>query len=350
MDCNEARPLLSAAIDRELSAAEALRVEQHLATCAECLREAQALQAVSQITRTAAYFRAPDALRERILATLPAVESATDEEAIAAAQPPVQTYAPLSRPSPAPTRTAPLPSPGQTQETQEMQEMHETREGQQTGKPQTPRDKPRRHSTLGWAWAAWRKPRGVHPGVSTGTSHRPSAALGWTIGTAAVALAVSVSLFVTRPANTNSVFVDELVASHVRAQLSGHDIDVVSSDQHTVKPWFNGRLDYAPPVEDLADEGFALTGGRLDYLGHRRVGVLVYRYRKHIIDVYVMPETEAGARGGSPALTSDGYALASWSEHGMRWWAVSDAEPAVLARLRTALTARLSRAPSGPLK
>jgi anti-sigma factor (TIGR02949 family) len=306
MDCNEARPLLSAAIDRELSAAEALRVEQHLATCAECRREAQALQAVSEVTGTAAYFRAPDTLRERILAALPAVEAAPDEEA-----------------------------------TQEAPASHD---------PRQTRDKRRRRGALGWAWDAWHKPRGVHFGMGTGTARHPSPALAWPIGIAAVVLAVGVSLFLARPANTNAVFVDELVASHVRAQLSGHDIDVVSSDQHTVKPWFNGRLDYAPPVEDLADAGFALTGGRLDYIGHRRVGVLVYRYRKHIIDVYVMPDTDADARSAPAALTSDGYALASWRGDGMRWWAVSDAEPAVLAQLRSELTARLSRVPSGPLK
>lgn len=303
MDCNEARPLLSAAIDRELSAAEALRVEQHLATCAECRREAQALRAVSQVTRTAAYFRAPDALRERILAALPAVETAPDEEATMAAQ------------------TA----------------------------PRETRDKRRGRGALGWAWAAWHKPRGVRFGMDTGTARRPSPALAWPIGIAAIALAVGVSLFVARPANTNAVFVDELVASHVRAQLSGHDIDVVSSDQHTVKPWFNGRLDYAPPVEDLADAGFALTGGRLDYIGHRRVGVLVYRYRKHIIDVYVMPDTDADARSTPTALTSDGYAIASWRGSGMRWWAISDAEPAVLAQLRSELTRQSAPlgAPSG---
>lgn len=330
MDCNEARPLLSADIDRELSAAESLRVEAHLATCPECRREAHALQAVSQVTRTAAYFRAPDALRERILAALPAVESASDEDSVAAPQTHTQIHETLGDPSPAPTRAMPLPPSSETDKTRET---HGERRGR---------------GALGWAWAKWHKPRGAYTGLSTGTGRRPGAALAWPVGIAAVALAVSVSLFVARPANTNAVFVDELVASHVRAQLSGHDIDVVSSDQHTVKPWFNGRLDYAPPVEDLADEGFALTGGRLDYIGHRRVGVLVYRYRKHIIDVYVVPETDAGTRNATAALASDGYALASWRAQGMQWWAVSDAEPAVLAQLRAALTARLSRTPSGP--
>lgn len=343
MDCNEARPLLSAAIDRELSAGEALRIEQHLATCAECRREAQALRAVSEAGRTAAYFRAPDALRARILAALPATESMSDEEpAVAIRTPdtpdlsdtPNRAFAQPSRPAPAPTGPSAKPLSPEPAGAREKRDEARTREAR------------------GWPWTAWRRPRGgrtgADAGARAGSRIGPRTALGWPIGiVAGIALAATLSLVVIRPARTNAEFVDELVASHVHAQLSGRDIDVVSSDQHTVKPWFNGRLDYAPPVEDLADEGFALIGGRLDYIGHRRVGVLVYRYRKHIIDVYVMPESNAGVPGAA-ALTSDGYALASWRGQGMRWWAVSDAEPAVLARLRNSLEARLSQAPSGP--
>ncbi|WP_206951372.1 anti-sigma factor family protein [Trinickia acidisoli] len=328
MDCNEARPLLDAAVDRELSAAEALRVEQHLATCPACRREAQALQAVSHAVRATDYFRAPDALRARIVAALPAIEPMRErihEDAAATTTPP------LSQPSPdeAPSRE------------------RETRARQ------------RRPGVLGWAgiwagiWAAWRTPRGARAGSDP--VRGSGGALGWPSGgvaaaaaaTIAVALAASIALVAHRPAGASTAFVDELVASHVRAQLSGHDIDVVSSDQHTVKPWFNGRLDYAPPVEDLAADGFALTGGRLDYVGHHRVGVLVYRYRKHVIDVYVMPEQDVGAPQAPTTLTSDGYALASWRDHGMIWWAVSDAEPAVLAQLHAALTARLNRPTPG---
>lgn len=322
MDCNEARPLLSAAVDRELSVAEALRVERHLTTCSVCQREAQALRALSHATRAADYFRAPDALRERIVAALPpAAPTPTvhGEEAAAAAQ-------------------------ARTRESRSAQAREPFRETPETPETREPRDERHRPGWRGWAFGAWRTPRGARAGTR-------SAALGWPMGTAAVAIAAlafasSVALIAHRPSGTGSVFVDELVASHVRAQLSGHDIDVISSDQHTVKPWFNGRLDYAPPVEDLADEGFALTGGRLDYIGHRRVAVLVYRYRKHIIDVYVMPQPSDG-RTAPATLTSDGYALANWHAHGMLWWAVSDAEPAVLARLRVALTARLDRPATG---
>jgi anti-sigma factor (TIGR02949 family) len=330
MDCNEVRPLLSAAIDRELSAAEALQVERHLRTCDACRREMQALQAVSGVTRAAETFRAPEALRARIVDALPAVGPAPyleGKNAASAAQPPARQNG---------TEQARKPS----------------REARERGEEKHRRDRRRGESALGWASAAWRGLRGNGNGTRTGTGladRRRATALGWPLGIAfaAIAFAVGIALVAHRPARTNTEFVDELVQSHVRAQLSGHDIDVISSDQHTVKPWFNGRLDYAPPVEDLAAEGFALAGGRLDYAGHRRVAVLVYRYRKHIVDVYVMPETESPSPPAPSSLTTDGYALASWRAHGMRWWAVSDAEPAVLARLRAALTARLDRPLTG---
>ena len=141
------------------------------------------------------------------------------------------------------------------------------------------------------------------------------------------------------PHERSRPFVDELVASHVRAQLSGRDIDVISTDQHTVKPWFNGRIDYAPPVEDLAASGFPLAGGRLDYIGHRRVAVLTYRHAKHVIDVYVLPADDPAAGKPGPAIIRDGYALARWSDSGMMWWAVTDAAPDSLTALQAALKA-----------
>lgn len=325
MDCNEARPLLDARIDNELSAADARRIEQHLATCAECRREAQALRVVSEVTRSAEYFRAPEALRARLIAALPAVEPAPEQTAGAALN---------ATEIPAPTR------PGsRTDETP-------PREPSQPGAhPKGHAERPGSRS-FGWAWGAWRTPRGER---AAGTRGR-AATFGWPAGVAiaAVALVASLALVSHRPGSTAAPFVDELVASHVRAQLSGHDIDVVSSDQHTVKPWFNGKLDYAPPVEDLAAQGFTLTGGRLDYIDHRRVAVLVYRYRKHVIDVYVMPEADAPAHRAPAALSSDGYALARWNDHGMTWWAVSDAEPAVLDALHVALATRLEHVQNSP--
>lgn len=329
MDCNEARPLLDARIDNELSAADARRIEQHLATCAECRREAQALRVVSEATRSADYFRAPEALRARLVAALPAVEPAQATTADAALNA-------TERSTPTVTPTPPQSSTDETPAREPSRP-----DARPNGHAQRPRS-----GSFGWAWGAWRTPRGEGAAGTRG----PASALGWPAGIAiaAVALVASVVLVSHRPGSTVPPFVDELVASHVRAQLSGHDIDVVSSDQHTVKPWFNGKLDYAPPVEDLAAQGFALTGGRLDYIDHRRVAVLVYRYRKHVIDVYVMPEKDAAARRAPTALSSDGYALARWNDHGMTWWAVSDAEPAVLDELHVALATRLEHAQDSP--
>jgi anti-sigma factor RsiW len=127
------------------------------------------------------------------------------------------------------------------------------------------------------------------------------------------------------------------VGAHVRATLNDHLIEVASSDRHTVKPWLSARLDYSPPVQDLANEGFTLIGGRLDYLERRPVATLVYRYRQHTIDVFVRPET-------SPAPTSAlrsvrGFNAARASGPSMDWLAVSDAEPAVLS----AFVQRLAR-------
>jgi anti-sigma factor RsiW len=120
----------------------------------------------------------------------------------------------------------------------------------------------------------------------------------------------------------NDDLVTEAVGSHVRATLGNHLTEVASSDQHTVKPWLSARLDYSPPVRDFANEGFALTGGRLDVLDQRPVATLVYRYRLHTIDVFVRPES---ARAPPPALrTVRGFNVAHARGSGMDWLAVSD--------------------------
>jgi anti-sigma factor RsiW len=127
----------------------------------------------------------------------------------------------------------------------------------------------------------------------------------------------------------NEDFAVAAVGAHVRATLGDHLIEVASSDRHTVKPWLSARLDYSPPVQDLANEGFALVGGRLDYLERRPVATLVYRYRQHTIDVFVRPET---SRAPVSALrTVRGFNVARASGPSMDWLAVSDAEPAVLS-------------------
>jgi mycothiol system anti-sigma-R factor len=125
----------------------------------------------------------------------------------------------------------------------------------------------------------------------------------------------------------------DVLASHVRSLMPGHLTDVASSNRHNVKPWFNGRLDYSPPVYDLSDAGFPLVGGRVDYVGNRAVAVLVYQRRQHLISVYVWP-SEVDAEGSgkrTPVQTRQGYHLLSWTSGGMTRWAISDLNEEELA-------------------
>ena len=142
-------------------------------------------------------------------------------------------------------------------------------------------------------------------------------------GAAFAAVLVGAVLFQTMPGTRGNTIVDQVVANHVRSLLATHLVDVVSSDQHTVKPWFDGKIDFAPEVRDLSASGFPLVGGRLDYLDGKTVVALVYQRNKHPINLFITP-TQTN-RNSSPTLTTRrGYNILSWANNRMNYWAVSD--------------------------
>jgi anti-sigma factor RsiW len=122
--------------------------------------------------------------------------------------------------------------------------------------------------------------------------------------------------------SAQDMLMEELVSSHVRSLQVDHLSDVVSSDQHTVKPWFNGKLNFSPSVIDLSSQGFPLVGGRLDYLNGRTVAVLIYRHNQHPINLYIWPSTDRDVTPQSQ--DRQGYHLIRWVVGGMNYWAVSD--------------------------
>jgi anti-sigma factor RsiW len=132
----------------------------------------------------------------------------------------------------------------------------------------------------------------------------------------------------TRTARTDAI-VDQVVANHVRSLLAAQLVDVVSSDQHTVKPWFDGKIDFAPEVRDLSANGFPLVGGRLDYLDGKTVTALVYQRNKHPINLFITPAPRS--RSTSPIVAiRRGYNVFFWTDNGMNYWAVSDLNQAEL--------------------
>lgn len=252
--CPDKKLLVHSLADRELDAANALAIEQHMAGCAGCRAEYARVMALrSTITDAGARYAAPPTLARNIEAML-AQESTT-------------------APAPTPIRRPPAIA--------------------------------RHVLSLRW-WT----------GAATGL---------------AAGLAVMLFLPQTAPPVNEA---DALVAGHLRALLPGHEVDVPSSERHVVKPWFAGRVDFAPPVPDLAADGFPLSGGRLDFLGDRKVAALVYRRRLHVINVFV-GRCEVTAAGEMTTGSKSGFNIVRWRSGDLDFSAVSDLNKKELEQFRT---------------
>jgi len=273
--CADKELLLHGLLDGELDAANTLSCEAHLKECAGCAAEFARLQALRSRLRTPGVaFEAPAALRERITAALGATAGAGVVEIGSGRRADVVDIGAAARVGGAAARVSGA-------------ERRQRR------------------------WVAW----------------------GWGGSVAALAASLAFVLFIHLPRVGVS---DELVSSHVRSLLATHLVDVQTSDRHVVKPWFAGKVNFSPPVLELADRGFPLVGGRLDYIHGRVVAAVVYKRRQHIINVFVWP---AGSREPVPtAERHDGYNVLGWTQRWLEFWAVSDVDAADLRQLQAAFT------------
>jgi len=170
---------------------------------------------------------------------------------------------------------------------------------------------------------------------SAGVRRKP-----WVRQLAALAAVFLIAVFgtwtVTRQVDSEARLQQDVLSAHVRSLLQESPIQVASGDPHSVKPWFNGRIEYAPEVKDPATEGFPLAGARLDYIGGKRVAALVYKRRLHVVNVFVWPAPSA--EDTAPRLISNkGYNLLTWNHGGLTYWAVSDLNGAELQQLKAFL-------------
>jgi anti-sigma factor RsiW len=181
------------------------------------------------------------------------------------------------------------------------------------------------------------RPRAAATGPARRWIERLSA--GWTAAGAMGAVAATLLIVQLTPVPPS--LEDQLVASHVRSLLANHLIDVATSDRHVVKPWFNGKIDFAPPVVDLADQGFPLAGGRLDYADNREVAALVYRRRLHTINLFVLPARPRPVawRPFQPHPASS-YSVVHWTRGALEYWAVSDLDGGQLEQFHQLFAAR----------
>jgi anti-sigma factor RsiW len=152
---------------------------------------------------------------------------------------------------------------------------------------------------------------------------RRSVLRGFAMGSAVSALAATGLVAIVLRNDDEQRILSEVVSAHLRSLQAGHLTDVISTDQHTVKPWFNGKLDVSPPVIDLTAQGFTLIGGRLDYVDTRAIGAIVYRRRAHVINLFVAQTANTEPRAAKTEQIQ-GFNIRRWSEQGLNFWAVSD--------------------------
>ena len=156
-----------------------------------------------------------------------------------------------------------------------------------------------------WRWLEWRP-------LQFGAALAATALVSWIA-----------ALEYARPRG-DELIIDQVVSGHARSMVTSRLADVASSDQHTVKPFLSSKLDFSPPVSDLATAGYPLVGGRVDYLQNRPVAALVYRHREHLINVFVWPDRSGGRTAPKPRASRQGYNVVHWSDGGLAFWAISD--------------------------
>ncbi|HKD62605.1 MAG TPA: anti-sigma factor [Candidatus Acidoferrales bacterium] len=265
MVCDDNARFLQGYLDGELDLVRSLEIEEHLKTCPDCAQELWNQQTLRKAFRSSSlYERAPARLADRIRASVAREATAGASTNAAANAAPTAENAPAKKAMIVSMTPAPISSKR----------------------------------------AAWN----------------------WLAVAAAVLLMLTVTWRIVPGLSwrgNSDLLTEEIVSSHIRSLQPDHLFDVKSTDQHTVKPWFNGKLDFSPPVRDLAEDGYPLVGGRLDYVDHRAVAALVYQRRQHLINVFIWPE---GKESGQPARMKSvhGYNMVAWEANGMYHCAVSD--------------------------
>jgi anti-sigma factor RsiW len=169
---------------------------------------------------------------------------------------------------------------------------------------------------------------------------------GFAMGSAVSAMAATGLVAIVLRNDDTQRIESEIVSAHLRSLQAGHLTDVISTDQHTVKPWFNGKLDVSPPVVDLTALGFTLIGGRLDYVDARAIGAIVYKRRAHVINLFVA-QTASTERQPARMDTIQGFNIRRWSEAGLNYWAVSDLAADELAEFGDKFEAAMKSSTTG---